>query len=625
MNTLDYLNRSKSEIPKFVNLTFSDSDLGIIELKTPIWTKGKTQNENELVIRSSSKCPRSGAVITVEASNDWEKWKKKQMEIEGNSGWYLKGSCLAENCGQLTTAIEMMKLAIDKAIHKNMPGTVDGLLKRYIYLRNLTDRPVSNDDSEWTNLTIGVSSSLVHCHTAFTEIHLKQYDNAKLSLEKAIEIDPCNLLSRLMSASVSLLYDDPEHMIVDLKAALDIYPKSYFAYALLSIAHLRIGSYDRAYKEMLIASELNPICLEARMLLSSLSEYLFGSEVALKQFLKFELYSPNSTLFLQGKTRLLNSTKNYKGTIKSIQNSSPAENDLCLSNNYAIALWETNRKEAAIRVLEHALKNAISSNIYHSARNNLSRFYLNSGEFGKAINCAKVGVAMTEKENIKIISKYSDTIVLALNNLNRHEESLDLCLQIIDRLNIDLFPGSKAIFVIHLLLLAGYYLERIPSWIDKMLELAKSIVPRLENHELKMILINNISFVELELYRPQNVLPYIKILTSCGSSHTLATVGLYFHRIGKHDEGDTYYEKALSIELSVLQKNRIKQKRYLERAKSFASDGRFDYAIADLIRAQKVPCSKRLVYEIGASLELVRKKIASPHGLSVLRLDTKNS
>jgi tetratricopeptide (TPR) repeat protein len=398
---------------------------------------------------------------------------------------------------------------------------------------------------------------------------------AEAMLRSAIERDNTNFRARMLIGCIDIFQNRFSSAIHNFRIAGS---ENRYTPALLSnmaIAYLMLRDHEKALGCLKVAIEESPYDEGLLVFFADLSARL-GRPAQAVPLLKAHIEAANqSPTALDRLAHAHYMLRQYKDAISSLKSQSAIDLDSGVWNNLGLVYWNMGKADRAKESFLFGLKQVTGKRGRGILTNNFVKFLFENSQYQSLVNFVEPMLPGSSDIEFAILSPQSMlSYSMALVELGMPKRGVDTTRRLVGSLQRGSSDRLRALTNL------SYLLESVTGERRDAADVAAQIQEELTGNASltpleRLQAANNLIFSMLEagnLEKARSLLPGI----SSGIHklpHATATLGLYHFRKGDRSRGEELYEESIRMLPSGRERNRFRQKMYLELARCFAREG----------------------------------------------------
>jgi tetratricopeptide (TPR) repeat protein len=422
----------------------------------------------------------------------------------------------------------------------------------------------------------------------FKERHTRE---AEAQLKKAIVQDNTNFRARMLLGCIDIAENRFSSAIHNFRIAGS---ENRFTAALLSnmaVAYLMLHDREKALACLRMAVIDRPQSEGLVVFYADLANQLSHPSEVIAPLKRYLGVSNESGAVWDRLAYAQTSMGLHKEAISSLKSQSAIDNDPGVWNNLALVYWRIGNMERAGEYFLFGLKAVVKKKTFEILANNYVQFLFDNSQF-------KALVEFVESLEGRVADRVPHGSLSPRSMLGYSMALVELgmlrrAIETTRRLAMSLAPGSKE--KLRALTNLSYLLESLAGDREEAVQVAKRIEELLNQNAIlapqeRIQAANNVIFSLLESGRTEEAQKLLSMISFGVHSlpHPTATLGLYHFRKGNRIKAEMLYEEAIRMLPIRRDRDRFRQKMYLELARCFAREGDTKSARSFYSRCTKV-------------------------------------
>ncbi len=389
-------------------------------------------------------------------------------------------------------------------------------------------------------------------------------------VRKAVDIDPLDFSVRLFDGALSLFNQEYEKAIHSFRIASEDRPGSSALFANLGIAYEKLGLSDKALSALKRSAALDPLNVNAILLLADVAHGHGRDEDALPSLRYFVQFEQTESDVWARLARAALHLGQYEEAVAALKRQATIRDTSEVWNNLGVVYGRSGQQQKALSAFKHAMTKATGGDprdYFLPARNIAQAF----SAVLKPDDVLAITAPLIARDSTNVLvtdDQLSDVYAFhihALRRLARIREMVDLTNTLLARPDLadPLRQWLVGYFVAHLALVQ-HDRESVLSFVNSMKGWLENAKPR--DDWRRSLLFNNVAFALAEFGMVSDAEIFLSRIQSAiyKEPYPTATFGLIQFRRGKLDRAVELYERATQLATTKADKLRIKQKLNLE-------------------------------------------------------------
>ncbi|WP_157754027.1 tetratricopeptide repeat protein [Lysobacter capsici] len=415
---------------------------------------------------------------------------------------------------------------------------------------------------------------LANLRLAYFCVHRREFDRAQQFISAALDIDPIDYAARLFDGGIKIIKGNCEGAIQSLRVALKERPGSAVAHCNMAIAFLGVKENIKAMSALKKSVALDPLNVNALVLLSDVSFELKRDEEALPSLRYFVQFEQKNAPVWSRLARAAFRMAKIDEAIEALKRQGSVEESGGVWNNLGVAYRRKGDKERALQNFYYVLsaEKETRGKDYFVAAKNIIYMLSTQGGSEAVIDFVSSVIRPSDGDIIASDEQLSEIVSLYVNALYERKKVNSADSLVFSFLNKPVISDGLSVWLVSafitnkslrgddfdLLLLADRFDEKAGGLSEHFFGVRECYF-------------NNVAFALAEIGDLHRADYYLSRVANSihKSAYPTATCGLLHFRRGRMEKAVSLYEEAIRLAPMKSDKTRIRQKLNLELGKYY--------------------------------------------------------